>query len=172
MTQWHTKASTKISGGKRMTLRRSDKRLAWKGGDAALTTIAPSDDDNEEIEARVVEGLGSTEKIKLRHGKYATATEAGKANARKYEILSVVENPADAQFARRNIITKGAVLKAKDGASEVHIRVTSRPGQNGSISGILIKDYRAPKEIKAETKKAKKAPKTPKKAETRQNNEN
>src|SRR3989344_5070420 len=131
MTQWHMKAHTKISGGKRMTLRRSDKRLAWKGGDPALTTIALTDED---IEAVVMAGLGSTEKTKLRHAKYATATEGWQAKASKYEILSVVENAADAQFARRNIITKGAVLKAKGGSAgtEVHIRVTSRPGQNGA----------------------------------------
>ena len=93
----------------------------------------------------------------------------GQTRTQKYEILSVVENAADAQYARRNIITKGAVLKAKDGDGDAFIRVTSRPGQNGNVSGILIKDYRGPKEIKSESKKAKKAAKTPKIAETRQN---
>lgn len=169
MTQWHTKAETKISGGKRMTLRRSDKRLAWKGGDPTLTAIATTE---EAIENVIVAGMGSTSKTRLRFGKYLTASQEKDGKAKKYEILSVAENAADAQYARRNIITKGAVLKAKRGSEEAFIKVTSRPGQSGVVSGMIIKDYRGPKELKSESKKAKKANKTNKKAETSQNKEN
>ena len=169
MTQWHMKAGTKVSGGKRMTLRRSDKRLAWKGGDSAFTAIASTDDN---IERTLIVGLGGNIKAKLKLERYVAATEPGDGKAKKYEILTVAENTADTQYARRNIITKGAVLKAKDGAGEVFIRVTSRPGQSGNVSGILIKDYRGPREIKNESKKAKKAAKTLDKAEIKQNSSN
>ena len=148
MTQWHMKSPRKISGGVRTTNRRSDKKLAWKGGAPTLTTIALSDDDIENI---TVEGQGNTTKTKLRLGKYAQIIEKGKA--KKLEILSVIQNDADSQFARRNIITKGAIIRVRDGNAESYAKVTSRPGQDGQIHGIIVKDYVPLKEEKAKAKK-------------------
>src|SRR3989344_4918612 len=128
MTQWHMKSPTKISGGTRTTFRRSDKRLAWKGSDPTLTTIAPTEED---IQRQEVKGQGNTGKVRLRLEKFVIVTEKGKST--KMEIISVVENNADSQFARRNIITKGAILKAKDGEQELFVKVTSRPGQSGTV---------------------------------------
>jgi small subunit ribosomal protein S8e len=59
--------------------------------------------------------------------------QAGKTT--KTEILNVVENPANPHLVRRNIITKGAVVETKLGK----VRITSRPGQEGSVSGLLVK---------------------------------
>ena len=50
------------------------------------------------------------------------------------EILTVVESPANRNFIRRNIITKGSVVNTKAGK----VKVTSRPGQDGMINGILV----------------------------------
>ncbi|HLC79081.1 MAG TPA: hypothetical protein VJG83_01500 [archaeon] len=161
MTQWHMKGGTKISGGRRTTFRRSDKRLAWKGSDPTHTTIAQ---DDEGIQNQSVAGLGNTTKVKLRLGKYVLTTDGGKNKARKLEILSVVDNAADEQFARRNIITKGAVLKVNDGSSEGFVKVTSRPGQNGIISGIILKDFHKEREEKVKAKKESKKAKSPQKA--------
>lgn len=171
MTQWHSKSGTKVSGGKRMSIRRSDKRLAWKGGEPANTTIILEGDEEAKPERYVAKGLGNTTKTKSRLENYVIATEAGAGKASKHEIVSVVENNADAQFARRNIITRGAVLKVKGhgGSGEAFVKVTSRPGQSGVVSGILIKDFRSAKQEKKETKKAKKPLKTHKKAETSEN---
>ncbi len=58
----------------------------------------------------------------------------GKGAAAKTEILNVVENPANPNLVRRNIITKGCVVETKLGK----VRVTSRPGQQGSLSGVLV----------------------------------
>ncbi len=52
----------------------------------------------------------------------------------KTEILNVVGNLANPHLVRRNIITKGAVVETKLGK----VRITSRPGQEGSINGVLI----------------------------------
>jgi len=150
-----------------MTIRRSDKRLIWKGGDPAHTTIAIDEDD--EVDRYVAKGLGNTYKTKVKLEREVTAAEPGSGKMGKYEIISVVENNADAQFARRNVITRGAVLKVKAGGSENFVKVTSRPGQNGTISGILIKDYRSALQEKKETKKAKNSDKKAKKAKTSHN---
>lgn len=52
----------------------------------------------------------------------------------KTEILNVIENPANPNLVRRNIITKGAIVETKLGK----VRITSRPGQEGSLNGVLV----------------------------------
>lgn len=56
-------------------------------------------------------------------GKYTQAT-----------IKLVKENAANREFARRNIITKGAIIETDLGPA----RVTSRPGQSGTINAVLV----------------------------------
>ena len=52
----------------------------------------------------------------------------------KLKILDIVENPANRHFVRRNIITKGAIIKTEKG----NAKVISRPGQQGSINAVMI----------------------------------
>jgi small subunit ribosomal protein S8e len=49
-------------------------------------------------------------------------------------ITSVIDSPADKNFIRRNIITKGAVIATNKG----NAKVTSRPGQNGVVNAVLV----------------------------------
>ena len=53
----------------------------------------------------------------------------------KLKIETVVENKANPNFVRRNILTKGVIIKTEKG----NARVTSRPGQEGAINAVLIK---------------------------------
>ncbi|WP_312908321.1 30S ribosomal protein S8e [Natronosalvus caseinilyticus] len=50
------------------------------------------------------------------------------------EITDVVENDANPNYVRRNIITKGAVIDTSEGQA----RVTSRPGQVGQVNAVLL----------------------------------
>lgn len=50
------------------------------------------------------------------------------------EIKSVLENAANRNFVRRNIVTKGAVINTSLGKA----RVTSRPGQGNVVNAILL----------------------------------
>ncbi|MFC3958194.1 30S ribosomal protein S8e [Halovivax cerinus] len=50
------------------------------------------------------------------------------------EIENVVENDANPNYVRRNIITKGAVIETSEGTA----RVTSRPGQTGQVNAVLL----------------------------------
>ncbi|MFH1210519.1 MAG: 30S ribosomal protein S8e [archaeon] len=50
------------------------------------------------------------------------------------KIETIVENPANRHFVRRNIITKGTVIKTEKG----NARVTNRPGQEGIINAVLV----------------------------------
>ncbi len=134
MTQWHTKSKRKKTGGNRTAVRRCDKLLAWRGGDAAATIVSAADDD-ERRKSRVVKG--SVVKVKQYRTKFATVMEKGKKKAMKAEILSVEENTANRLFTRRNIITKGATIKIKLDGKEQTAKVTSRPGQDGVVQAIL-----------------------------------
>jgi len=64
------------------------------------------------------------------------ANVAYKGKTQKTKILTVLENPADPHFVRRNIVTKGAVVETELGKA----RVTSRPGQKGVVDAILLKE--------------------------------
>ena len=55
---------------------------------------------------------------------------------KKLKIKTVVENSANRNFVKRNIITKGAVVETEEG----RVRITSRPGQLPHVNGILIKE--------------------------------
>ena len=52
----------------------------------------------------------------------------------KTKILTVVDNAANRHFIRRNIMTKGAIVKTEIG----NARITSRPGQEKVINAVLI----------------------------------
>ncbi len=53
----------------------------------------------------------------------------------KATIESVVESPSNPNYIRRNIMTKGSLIKTDKGIA----RITSRPGQEGSLNAVLLK---------------------------------
>ncbi|MEM3023047.1 MAG: 30S ribosomal protein S8e, partial [Candidatus Bathyarchaeia archaeon] len=48
----------------------------------------------------------------------------------------VVKNPANVDYQRRGIVTKGAIISTPLGKA----KVTSRPGQDGVLNAVLLKD--------------------------------
>jgi small subunit ribosomal protein S8e len=61
-----------------------------------------------------------------------TNPKSGKTE--KTEILRVVRNPANVDYNRRGVITKGAEIETTLGLA----RVTSRPGNDGVINAVLV----------------------------------
>ncbi|UCD04093.1 MAG: 30S ribosomal protein S8e [Candidatus Woesearchaeota archaeon] len=57
-----------------------------------------------------------------------------KDGVKKSKILDVIKNKSNRHFVREDIITKGAIIKTELGLA----KVTSRPGQDGSINAILV----------------------------------
>lgn len=56
---------------------------------------------------------------------------------KKYSVVkikTITENAANRHFVRRNILTKGAVIETEIGKA----KVTSRPGQEGTVNAVLI----------------------------------
>ncbi len=160
MTQWHGKARRKPTGGIRTAKRRKDKRLAEKGGNPTLTVLS-----DEERRSKVV-GRGFTTKVKERRAKFASIADAKTKKVQKAEILNVEENNANRLFVRRNIITKGAVIKIKFAGSERLAEVTSKPGQQGQVQAVLLDRMPEVKQRKKAEKKEEK--KTDKKEEKKE----
>jgi small subunit ribosomal protein S8e len=75
---------------------------------------------------------GKIKTILLSDNKANVVGKDGKCKVVK--ILNVVENPADPQLVRRNIITKGSVVETEIGRA----KITSRPGQEGAINAVLL----------------------------------
>lgn len=146
MTQWHYKSHRKASGGMRTTLRRSDKRLAWKGNEPILTTMATGEQDEKVV---VVKTMGGN--VKQKTAKTMSAFISDKGKTIEAKIASVVENRANRLFTRRNILTKGALIKVSVDGVERMAKVTSRPGQTGTVSAVFT-EQKPEKEAKKETK--------------------
>lgn len=75
---------------------------------------------------------GNTKSRLLRVQEANLMDKSGKSH--KVKVLSVVENPANRHFIRRNIITKGSIIETEMG----NAKVTSRPGQVGTLNAVLI----------------------------------
>jgi small subunit ribosomal protein S8e len=75
---------------------------------------------------------GGNRKIKVQRTEFANIVT--KEGTKRSKIISVMDNPANRHFVRRNIITKGALLETEIGKA----RVTSRPGQHGVINAVLV----------------------------------
>jgi len=103
------------------------KRKFEIGREAHLTTIGPTT-------LKKVRTMGNNRKTRAKTIDVAYVVDSKNSKTTKTEITSVVENPANIHYIRRNIINKGAVIETKLGRA----RVTSRPGQSGVINAILI----------------------------------
>jgi small subunit ribosomal protein S8e len=127
MSIWQGRSRRKPSGGRLKPLRKKRKREI--GRLPALTKIG------EERRKRI-RVLAGRYKVRLLLTKRANVLDPKSGKITKAEILEVVENPAGRDFARRGIITKGAIIRTSLGKA----RVTSRPGQSGMVNAILLKE--------------------------------
>ncbi|MDH3279451.1 MAG: 30S ribosomal protein S8e [Nitrosopumilus sp.] len=60
----------------------------------------------------------------------------GDVKVKKTKILKVLDNATNNDYKRRGIITKGAILETQEGKC----KVVSKPGQNGIVNAVLVKE--------------------------------
>ncbi len=112
------------------TKRSRGRRRYEAGREPSNTTVG-------ERRVKHIRVRGGKEKVRLVADRYADVIIDKKPV--KCEILSVVENSANKDFIRRNIITKGAILKAMTSkGEEIQIKITSRPGQDGLLNAVSL----------------------------------
>ncbi len=122
---WHGRSRRSYTGKLYRPFRK--KRKYELGRDQVETLIG-------ERKIKKVRVKGGDFKIKVFRDKYANVYVPSEGKVVKAEILSVVENPAHVHYVRKNVITKGAVIKTSVG----NARVTSRPNQHGVINAVLV----------------------------------
>jgi small subunit ribosomal protein S8e len=121
--KYQGRSPRKRTGGRRRNFR--NKRKHELGRESTETQVG-------EDKRKTVDTRGNTRKVRAIDVETATvATDDGAVAA---EIENVAENPSNPNYVRRNIITKGAILDTSEG----RVRVTSRPGQDGQVNGVLV----------------------------------
>ena len=118
----------KITGGKK---RRHRKPRKYELGSY------PTDTKLSNKELREIDRVfGGNSKVRLRYAMYANVVDPTTKTARKARVLQILEVPAHPDYARRGIIVKGAIIMTELGKA----KVLSRPGQDGVLNAILIKE--------------------------------
>ncbi len=127
MALWQGK-SRRSKTGRRIRYHRG-KRKFEIGREELHTIIGP-------ISVKKIRTRGGNLKIRAKSVNIAYVTDPKTNKTTKAEIVSVVDNPANIHYVRRNIITKGAIIETSVGKA----KVTSRPGQVGVINAVLISE--------------------------------
>ncbi|MBX7076378.1 MAG: 30S ribosomal protein S8e [Methanobacteriaceae archaeon] len=119
------KSTRGLSGKRNISMR--GKRKFELGRDPAETRIGDK-------KLRKIRTRGGNYKNRLAEGNVINIINPETNKAENAEIYNVIENKANPNYVRRNIITKGAIVETSAGKA----KVTSRPGQDGVINGVLI----------------------------------
>lgn len=126
LSVWHGDLDKrKASGGRKRAYRM--KRRFERGSFPAETTLG-------ELKKKVSRRRRGNVKIRLLGATHANVSNPFTGKTEKAEILRVIRNPANVDYDRRRVITKGTIIETPLGTA----RVTSRPGQDGVINAILV----------------------------------
>ena len=78
---------------------------------------------------------GDNVKAAFKTAEFANVVDQEAKKVTKSKILKVAKNPANRDYERRGVISKGAIIEIEDGTA----MVVSRPGQDGVVNAILVK---------------------------------
>jgi small subunit ribosomal protein S8e len=117
------RSTRKRTGGRVRPSR--NKRKYELGNESTETTVGDQ-------KLKTVDARGNTEKFRAVTTDVASVADGDEVV--EATIEDVVENASDPNYARRNIITKGAIIETTEGEA----RVTSRPGQDGQVNAVLV----------------------------------
>lgn len=123
MAIWHSRSHTKKTGGKTRPYRKS--RKYDKGEQFAETEVG-----EDSVNIKRVRG-GNVKRVVKRT---ETVNLAEDGEVKTAEIERVVENPANPNFVRRSLLTKGTVVETSEGRA----KITSRPGQDGVVNAVPV----------------------------------
>ena len=127
MSVWHgTLHKRKQSGGRKRAYR--TKRRYEKGSFPIETT-------HGEIEKKIQRTHGGNTKTRVFSLNQANVSNPSTGKTEKTEITRVIRNPANVDYNRRGVITKGTIIETPIGTA----KVKSRPGQNGLVNAVLTK---------------------------------
>lgn len=127
MAQLRTRGRTKRSGSGARYIDYRKSKLYELAGSPTMTKLG-------DLKRKTVRLIGNNVKTRI--------LDSNKVNlfdpkSKKYvvaDIETVVENPANTQYVRRNLLTKGTIVQTNKGKA----KITSRPGQSGYLNAVLV----------------------------------
>ncbi len=127
MALWQGKSKRKPSGGRLVQSRK--KRRFEIGREPMFTNLG-------EESLRKYRTMGGNSKVRMLSAAYANVVDPKTNNIKRVRIVTVKVNPANPNYVQRNIMNRGATIQTELGMA----RITSRPGQDGTINAVLVSE--------------------------------
>jgi small subunit ribosomal protein S8e len=130
MAKWHGISRRKPSGGRlKRPNRYRGKRRTEIATEKQFSLIG-------EPRRKLYRKRSKIQTVRVLSDNRVNVNDPVKGVTKRAEVRTVLENPADPNYVRRNILTKGCVIDTDMGK----VRLTSRPGSEGVLNGVLLKD--------------------------------
>ena len=128
MARWHGISRRKSSGGRlKRPSRYRGKRRTEIATEKQHSLIGKPN-------RKVYRKRSGLQTVRILADEVINVNDPSTGETKRATLESVVENPAAANYVRRNIMTKGAVVQTDLGS----VRITSRPGRAGVLNGVLL----------------------------------
>jgi small subunit ribosomal protein S8e len=125
MAQWHGISRRKPSGGRKVQAR--GKRSTEISSEKQMALIGES-------KTKIYRRTGGNTLVRVLAADKVSINNPKTGKTTLGTIENVVENESDPNYVRRNVWVKGAIIETDKG----RVRITSRPGKDGVINGILF----------------------------------
>jgi small subunit ribosomal protein S8e len=123
--QWHGRSVRRMTGGRVHPSQGKKKHEIGR---------APADTHIGETRRRLIRTTGGNTKVRALRAEFANIADPKTGTITRARMETVDTNPANPNYVRRNLLTKGAIIKTELGRA----RIVSRPGQDGVINAVLI----------------------------------
>ena len=125
MAQWHGISRRKPSGGRKVQAR--GKRSTEISSEKQMALIGES-------KTKIYRRTGGNTLVRVLAADKVSINNPKTGKTTLGTIENVVENESDPNYVRRNVLVKGAIIETDKG----RVKITSRPGKDGVINGILV----------------------------------
>ncbi len=132
MVRWHLRSKRTSTGAK---IKRNSKKKRFQRGSEFLEARI------HKKKTKLSRTLGGGAKVKVLSADFVNIADPKTGKMHKAKIISVHENAANPHYVRRNVLTKGAIIKTDAGLA----KITSRPGQHGTVNAVVVEEKKASK---------------------------
>ena len=131
MAKWHGISRRKPSGGRlKRPSRYRGKRKTEISSENQFAFVGEKD------ARKLYRKTAGSQTVRVLSIKNINVNKPKEGKTVRAQITNVIRNDADTNYVRRNIVTKGAIVETDVG----QVRITSRPGMHGVVSGILLEE--------------------------------
>jgi len=114
----------KKTGGRKIPYR--TKRLHEQGRPPVETVFG-------ETKRKMEKGRNNSAKVKIVSTEFVNVSDPSTGFTERLSILDVVSNPANVDYNRRGVLTKGTIVRTENGLA----KIVSRAGQDGAGNAVV-----------------------------------